>query len=93
MGRYSTYQDIDDEEYEDYDEYDEENSSILPILSTISKWFIRIGIVVGIILLLYFIVKTDFMSAFLFVIGMIVSYFFGYLFMFCLDKFTTVNDD
>ena len=93
MGKYSTYQDIEDEEYEEvYDDYDDD-ISLIPLLATISKWFIRIGIVVGIILLLYFIVKTDFMSAFLFVIGMIVAYFFGYLFMFCLDKFTTMNDE
>lgn len=88
MGKFSTYQDIDDEEY-----YDEEEVSLIPVLSTLSKWFIRIGIVIGIILLLYFIVKTDFMSAFLFVIGMIGAYFFGYLFMLCLDKFTTMNDE
>jgi hypothetical protein len=91
MGKYSRYQDIDDEEYEE--EYDDEDVSIIPLLSTISKWFIRIGIVVAVILLLFFIVKTDFMSAFLFVIGMIVAYFFGYLFMFCLDKFVTMNDE
>ena len=89
MGKYSTYQDIDEE----YDEYDEdEEISVLPILSFLSKWFIRIGMVIAVILLLYFIVKTDFMSAFLFVIGMIGAYFFGYLFMFCLDKLTTMND-
>ena len=88
MGKYSSYQDIDDEEY-----YDDEEVSLIPVLSTVSKWFIRIGIVIMIILLLYFIVKTDFMSAFLFVIGMIGAYFFGYLFMFCLDKFTTMNDE
>lgn len=91
MGKYSSYQDIEDEEYEEYDE--EEDVSILPILAVVSKWFIRIGIVVGIILLLYFIVKTDFMAAFLFVIGMIVAYFFGYLFMFCLDRFIVMNDE
>ncbi len=89
MGKYSTYQDIDDE----YEDEEEKEYSILPLLATISKWFIRIGIVVGIILLLYFIVKTDFMSAFLFIIGMIVAYFFGYLFMLCLDKFVVMNDE
>ncbi len=88
MGKYSTYQDIDDEDYYE----DEEEVSLIPILSTISKWFIRIGMVIAIILLLYFIVKKDFMSAFLFVIGMIAAYFFGYLFMLCLDKLTTLND-
>ena len=88
MGKYSTYQDIDEE----YDEYEDEEVSVLPILSFLSKWFIRIGMVIAIILLLYFIVKTDFMSAFLFLIGMIGAYFFGYLFMFCLDKLTTMND-
>ena len=86
MGRYSKYQDIDEEEYED------DEVSFMPLLSTISKWFIRIGVVIMVILLLYFIIKADFMSAFLFVIGMIGAYFFGYLFMFCLDKLTALND-
>ena len=88
MGKYSSYQDIDEE----YDDYEEEEVSLLPILGVISKWFIRIGILIAVILLLYFIVKTDFMSAFLFLIGMIAAYFFGYLFMLCLDKLTTMND-
>ena len=73
------------------DEYDDD-TSIIPFLSIASKWFIRIGIVIGVILLVYFIVKTDFMAAFLFLIGMIIAYFFGYFFMFCLDKLTTMND-
>ena len=90
MSLYSSYQDVDDEEYE-YEE-DDENTSILPLLGILSKWFIRIGIVIGIIVLLYFIVKGNFMSAFLFLIGLIVAYFFGYFFMFCLDKFVAMND-
>ena len=93
MGKYSAYQDVEDEEYEYYEDEEDDDVSIIPLLATISKWFIRIGIVVGVILLLYFIVKTDFMSAFLFVIGMIVAYFFGYLFMFCLDRFIVMNDE
>ena len=90
MGKYSSYQDIDEEEYEE--EYEDEEISIIPLLGVISKWFIRIGIVIGIILLLYFIIKGNFMSAFLFLIGMIVAYFFGYFFMFCLDKFVFIKE-
>lgn len=86
MGKYSTYQDIDEEEVE------ESNESIIPLLSIISKWFIRIGIVIGVILLVYFITIGKFMSAFLFLLGLIVSYFFGYFFMFCLDRLTAMND-
>ena len=88
MSLYAKYQDIDeDEELEEVEE-----TSWIPVLSVISKWFIRIGIVIGIILLIYFIVVGKVFSAFIFVIGLIVAYFFGYFFMFCLDKLTAMND-
>ena len=88
MSLYAKYQDIDeDEELEEVEE-----TSWIPVLSVISKWFIRIGIVIGIILLIYFIVVGKVFSAFIFVIGLIVAYFFGYFFMFCLDKLTSMND-
>ena len=88
MSLYAKYQDIDeDEELEETEE-----TSWIPILSVASKWFIRIGVVIGIILLIYYIVVGKVFSAFIFVIGLIVAYFFGYFFMFCLDKLTSMND-
>lgn len=89
MSLYAKYQDIDeDEELEEQ----EDTTSWIPVLSIISKWFIRLGIVIGIILLIYYIVVGKVFSAFIFVIGLIVAYFFGYFFMFCLDKLTSMND-
>ena len=86
MSKFAKYQDFDEEELED------ESLDIIGVLSTISKWFIRIGILIGAILLVYFIVVGRVFSAFLFVVGMIIAYFFGYFFMFCLDKLTAMND-
>ncbi len=94
MSKYDGY--VDDRDYEDdyVDEKEEavvEDNTIIPLLDLISTWFIRIGIVIGIIVLLYYIVVGKIFSALLFILGLVVSYFFGYFFMFCLDKFTSSN--
>ena len=86
MSLNSRYQDYDEEEYE------EEGYSLISILGTISKWFIRIGIVLAIVVALYYLIKLQIVNLLLFIIGLIVSYFFGYFFMFCLDKLTSLND-
>ena len=82
------YQDIDD----DYEELEEKKTPLIMILSTISKWFIRIGIAIAVILAIYFLFKLQIANLLLFAIGLIVAYFFGYFFMFCLDKLMSLND-
>ena len=78
------------DEYEDYEE--EENDSLfIATLATISKWFIRIGIVIAIILFIYYIVTGKVTSGLLFLLGLIVAYFFGYGFMFLLDRLVSDN--
>ena len=80
------------DEYEDDYEYEEEeeentNNTIIPLLDIISTWFIRIGIVLAIIALFYYIVTAQLFAAFMYIIGLVVAYFFGYFFMYCLDVF------
>lgn len=79
MSYNARYQDIDDEEYE-------EESSIIPLLGTIAKWFIRIGIVCAVIVGLYYLLKLQIVNLLVYIVILIVAYFFGYFFMFCLDK-------
>ena len=72
-----------------YDNYEEEkDSSIIPILGTIAKWFIRIGIVCSIIVIIYYLVKWQITNLLLFLVGLMIFYFFGYFIMFCLDRLT-----
>ncbi len=87
MSLHARYQDYDEEEIEEEKEF-----SIIDILATISKWFIRLGIVFAIIVGIYYLVKLQIVNLLLFIIGLIVSYFFGYFFMFCLDKLTSLNN-
>ncbi len=89
MARNSYYdEDLTDEEIDK--EYEEEDT-IVSLLSVASIWFIRFGLVVGVILFLYFILTGKIFTAILYVIGLIIAYFFGYFFMFFLDKFTDNN--
>ena len=89
MARNSYYdEDLTDEEIDK--EYEEEDT-IVSLLSVASIWFIRFGLVVGVILFLYFIFTGKIFTAILYVIGLIIAYFFGYFFMFFLDKFTDNN--
>jgi len=83
MSYNARYQDIDDE---DYEEYEDNKSTTLSILGTIAKWFIRLGIVFAVIVGIYYLVKLQIVNLLLFIVGLIISYFFGYFFMFCLDK-------
>lgn len=85
MSYNARYQDIDDYE----DEYEEKDSSLIPFLATIAKWFIRIGIVCAVIVGIYYLVKLQIVNLLLFIIGLLIAYFFGYFFMFCLDKLTS----
>ena len=80
MSYNARYQDIDDE----YEE--EKDSSMINILGTIVKWFIRIGIVCAAIVFIYYLVKLQFTNLLLFIVGLVIAYFFGYFVMFCIDK-------
>lgn len=80
-------------QFEDYEvEEIEEENSVITVLSVISTWFIRIGMIIAVILFIYFIITGKILDAVLFILGLAVAYFFGYFFMFCLDKFIMVND-
>ena len=85
-----------DDEYleeEVVDENDESEFNMISFLSIASVWFIRFGMVVAVILLVYFIVVGKIVTAFLYILGLVVAYFFGYGFMFCLDKFIESNNE
>ena len=88
MSYNARYQDIDDYE-DDYEE--EKDSSIIPILGTIVKWFIRLGIVFAVIVALYYLIKLQITSLLLFIVGLVIAYFFGYFVMFCIDKVASLN--
>ena len=85
MSYNARYQDIDDYEEEE----EKEESSIYTLLETIVKWFIRIGIVCAVIVGIYYLVKLQIVNLLLYIVGLIIAYFFGYFFMFCLDKLTS----
>lgn len=80
------------DEYYDYDDsVEEEINPIIDVLALVSKVFIYIGIGIAVILLLYFLITLKFAKAFLYIIGLVIAYFFGYFFMFFLDKFISNN--
>lgn len=81
-------------DYNDYEEFEDEDVSdsvFINTLATISKWFIRIGIVIAIIVFIYYIVTGKATSGLLFLVGLIIAYFFGYGFMFALDHIVSNN--
>ena len=78
---------------EEVDENENSEFNIISFLLVASVWFIRFGIVVAVILLFYFIVVGKIATAFLYVLGLIVAYFFGYGFMFCLDNIIESNNE
>ena len=82
-----------DEYEEDYEDEEEEKGGNTTIwfLDLVSTWFIRIGIVLAAIALIYFVVTGQFFSAFMYIIGLVVAYYFGYFFMFCLDRFLSAD--
>ena len=78
-----------DDDYEDNEVYDqdyEDDSAFIGALAFISKWFIRIGMVIAVILFIYYIINGKLSTGLLFILGLVVAYFIGYGFMFLLDK-------
>ena len=78
---------------EEVDENESSEFNMISFLSVASVWFIRFGMVVAVILLVYFIVVGKIATAFLYILGLVVAYFFGYGFMFFLDKFIENNNE
>lgn len=81
------------EEDNSYDELRDNNEviNIISILAIISNWFMRIGVVIAIILTIIFFVTGKVGTAFLYIGGLIIAFFFGYVFMYFLDKFLHQN--
>ena len=87
----------------EYDEYEEElleddfsnekedSLSFIFTLSFLSTWFIRIGMVVAVILFVYYIITGKILMACFYILGLTIAFFFGYVFMFLLDKFISAN--
>ena len=56
---------LDDEYIDDDGVVEEDNSGVIHILDVFSTWFIRIGLAIGAILLVYYIVVGNIFSALL----------------------------
>lgn len=76
---------------EDYDEDYEKDNSLVTIFDFISKWFIRIGLVIGIILLIILLFSGKIMNALILIIGLCVAFILGFGFMFLLDYFVSAE--
>ena len=80
------------EEYEDISTsvktttHEEDNDSVIYYLSVFWTWFRRIGIVIAILLIAYYIAKGMFKDLFMYVLLLVCAFFFGYGFMFIIDK-------
>lgn len=86
---YDDYSSGDTEEYEEFDE--EDKSDIISTISLVSIWFTRFGIVVTGILVLYFLFSAKFSTLLIYLISLVLAFFFGYVFMYLLEKFTEDN--
>lgn len=84
------YEDYFDDETDDY-ENTKEKENYVSILSILSTWFIRIGIVIAIILTIVFLVTGKLLTAFFYIIGLLVAFLFGYGFMYLLDHLLTTD--
>ncbi len=88
---YEEYEYSDDDFAEDevnqnnHDTSNDDKERMVSIISFISTWFIRIGIVIAIVLLLVFFVTGKVLTALFYIIGLVVAFLFGYGFMFLLD--------
>ncbi len=64
--------------------FGDDNTSLI---GTIINVFLWAAAAVAIVLFIYFIITREIVTAFLYVIGLIVAFFFGYGIMYFLDKF------
>ena len=87
------YNDSEDEdEEEDKDDtssyYTYDDNSIYKFLSIFIVVFKWIGVAIAIILISYFITQGNIKSLLMYILGLVIAFFFGYFFMFILNKFT-----
>lgn len=78
-----------DEEYEALDE--DLGGDMISTFTLISTWFGRVGIIIAAILILYFLFTAKFTTMILYIVGLVGAFFFGYLFMYLLERFTGDN--
>lgn len=78
---------LDEESSKKYYTYDDNVSlfKYLSIFSTVFKW---LGIAIAVVLIAYFITQGNIKSLLLYILGLIISFFFGYFFMFLINKYT-----
>lgn len=89
---------VESNDYEDYDDEDDEeetnsyytydDNSIYKFLSIFIVVFKWIGVAIAIILISYFITQGNMKSLLMYILGLVFAFFFGYFFMFILNKFT-----
>lgn len=89
---YTEYENDIDDDVEDskYETIEKDNSNIMKYLNIFSIWFRRIGIVIAVILIALFITQGKVKTLLLYILGLIVSFLFGYGFMYVLSIF---NED
>ena len=76
----------DEEETNPYYTYDDNSIyKFLSIFIIVFKW---IGVAIAIILISYFITQGNMKSLLMYILGLVIAFFFGYFFMFILNKFT-----
>ncbi len=82
----------DDNVSEEYETLDEDlGGDMISTFTLISTWFGRVGIIIAIVLILYFLFTAKFTTMILYVVGLVGAFFFGYLFMYLLERFTSNN--
>lgn len=80
-------EDDDDEDEEDIKRYNEKNG-IMYYLGLFLTWFRYIGIAIAVVLIAVFISQGKMKTLLLYILGLVAAFFFGYFFMFLLNKFT-----
>ncbi len=82
----------DDNVNEEYEALDEDlGGDMISTFTPISTWFGRVGIIIAVVLILYFLFTAKFTTMILYVVGLVGAFFFGYLFMYLLERFTSDN--
>ncbi len=82
----------DDNVSEEYEALDEDlGGDMISTFTLISTWFGRVGIIIAVVLILYFLFTAKFTTMILYVVGLVGAFFFGYLFMYLLERFTSNN--
>lgn len=82
----------DDNVNEEYEALDEDlGGDMISTFTLISTWFGRVGIIIAVVLILYFLFTAKFTTMILYVVGLVGAFFFGYLFMYLLERFTSNN--